>query len=152
MICYSYYSCGMTSQGRELCNSWIDCTSAPEVSSCLMASFVLSDDRFTQTNIAILTDCMRFQIPTYNVHLKVDMHLRNKDEYGSDRDDAAVRAHGRFIADTRANIKKNFKEGGLPDQRIHTVSNRTLPSIVKDHSPRFPTKDVLALVRSQHRR
>ncbi|KAI5995087.1 hypothetical protein EDD15DRAFT_2365996 [Pisolithus albus] len=83
-----------------------------------MASFVLSDDRLTQTNIAILTNCMRFQIPTYNVHLKVDMHLHNKDEYGSDRDDAPVRAHGRFIADT------------------------TLLSIVKDHSPRFPHKTV----------
>ncbi|KAI5984427.1 hypothetical protein EDD15DRAFT_2308488, partial [Pisolithus albus] len=81
----------MTSQGQGLCNSWIDCTSAPEVSSCLMASFVLFDDRFTQTDIAVLTNSMRFQIPAYNVHLIADIHIRNKDEYSSDRDDAAVR-------------------------------------------------------------
>ncbi|KAI6027912.1 hypothetical protein PISMIDRAFT_15384 [Pisolithus microcarpus 441] len=71
-----------------------------------------------------------FQIPTYSIRLKVDMYIRNRDD-----------AHRRFIADTRANVK-NFKEGGLSDQRIHAVSNKTLLSIVKDRSPSFPHKTI----------
>ncbi|KAI5984221.1 hypothetical protein EDD15DRAFT_2521761 [Pisolithus albus] len=133
-------------KGQGLCNSWLDCTSAPEVSSCLMAPFVRFDDRFTQTNIPILTNRMRFQIPTYNVRLKADIH-------SATRMSTAVIVtpqldHGRFIADTRANVKKKFTEGGLPDQRIHAVSNKArLSRTAHQDSPTIDelklTKDVL---------
>lgn len=71
-----------------------------------------------------------------------------KDGYDSDRDCATAReslfpsVRGRFTADTRANVKKNFEEGGLPDQRVYIVSNKTLLSIVKDHSLRLPHKTI----------
>ncbi|KIK11293.1 hypothetical protein PISMIDRAFT_19657 [Pisolithus microcarpus 441] len=105
---------------------------------------VLFDDRFTQMDIAILTNCMRFQISTYIVRSKADVHIRNityEEGYNSDRDDAPVReslfpsARRRFIASMRTNLKENLKEGGLPDQRVYIVSNNILLSNVKDRSP-----------------
>ncbi|KAI6011300.1 interferon-inducible GTPase-domain-containing protein [Pisolithus marmoratus] len=104
---------------------------------------VLFDNRFTQTDIAILTNCRRFQIPTYIVRSKADVHIRNimyDDGYDSAHDEMPRReslysaARERLIADTRANVKRNLKEAGLPDQRVYIVSNRTLLSIVKDRS------------------
>ncbi|KAI5995075.1 hypothetical protein EDD15DRAFT_2256277 [Pisolithus albus] len=47
-------------------------------------------------------------------------------------------------------MKKNPKKGGLPDQRVYAVSNRTLLSIVmKDSSPKLPHKiiDELELIK-----
>ncbi|KAI6103309.1 interferon-inducible GTPase-domain-containing protein [Pisolithus croceorrhizus] len=119
---------------------------------------VLFDNRFTQTDIAILTNCMRFQIPTYIVRSKADIHIRNimhQDGYDSDRDDATVReslfpsARRRFIADTRATVKKNLNEAGLPDQRVYIISNKKLLSIVKDRSLMFPHRiiDELELIK-----
>ncbi|KAI5994074.1 interferon-inducible GTPase-domain-containing protein [Pisolithus orientalis] len=119
---------------------------------------VLFDNRFTETDIAILTNCRRFQIPTYIVRSKADIHIRNimhKDGYDSDRDDRAVReslfpdARRRFITDTRASVKKNLKEGGLPDQRVYMISNSTLLSIVRDRSLWAPHKiiDELELIK-----
>ncbi|KAI6015395.1 hypothetical protein BKA83DRAFT_14329 [Pisolithus microcarpus] len=54
---------------------------------------VLFDNRFTETDIAILTNCRRFQIPTYIIRSKADVHIRNiiyKDGYDNDRDDVTV--------------------------------------------------------------
>jgi GTP-binding protein EngB required for normal cell division len=51
---------------------------------------VLFDNRSTMTDIAILTNCRRFKIPTYIVRSKADQHIRNimKDmEYDSDDDE-----------------------------------------------------------------
>ncbi|KAI5984431.1 hypothetical protein EDD15DRAFT_2137302, partial [Pisolithus albus] len=75
--------------------------------------FVLFDNRFTQTDIATLTNCMRFRIPTYIVRSTVDVHIRNimyKDGLDGDCDDVTVceslfpSTCGRFIADTQANV------------------------------------------------
>ncbi|KAI6114567.1 interferon-inducible GTPase-domain-containing protein [Pisolithus sp. B1] len=119
---------------------------------------VLFDNRFTEMDIAILMNCRRFQIPTYIVRSKADAHILNimqEDGYDRDRDDAAVReslfpsARGRFIAETRATVRKNLKEAGLPNQRVYIVSNKTLLSIVKDRSLGFPHNivDELELIR-----
>lgn len=107
---------------------------------------VLFDNRFTQTDIAILTNCRRFQIPTYIVRSKADIHIRNimyENGYDSDFDEMPGResqystARQKFIADTRENVKRNLKEAELPDQRVYMISNRTLLSIVKDRSLQF---------------
>ncbi|KAI6030359.1 hypothetical protein EDC04DRAFT_2922972 [Pisolithus marmoratus] len=105
---------------------------------------VLFDNRFTQMDIAILTNCMRFQIPTYIVRSKVDIHIRNimqEDGYDSDCDDVTMY--------TRATVKKNLMEASLPDQRVYIVSNKTLLSIVRDRSLRFPHRiiDELELIK-----
>ncbi|KIK16303.1 hypothetical protein PISMIDRAFT_113712, partial [Pisolithus microcarpus 441] len=89
--------------------------------------FVLFSNRFTQTDIVTLTNCMRFQIPTYIVFSKVDVHICNimyKDGHDRDCDDVTAHkslfpsTHGRFIADTQANVKTNLEEGVLPDQHV----------------------------------
>ncbi|KAI6017193.1 interferon-inducible GTPase-domain-containing protein [Pisolithus microcarpus] len=119
---------------------------------------VLFDNRFTETDIAILTNCRRFQIPTYIVRSKADVHIRNiMYEYGYDsahdevprRESLYRTARERFIADTRANVKRNLKQAELPDQRVYMVSNRTLLSIVRDRSLGFSYKiiDELELIK-----
>ncbi|KAI5995097.1 hypothetical protein EDD15DRAFT_2529447 [Pisolithus albus] len=49
----------------------------------------------------------------------------------------------------RGHIKKNPKKSGLPDQRVYTVFNKTLLSMVKDRSPTLPHKiiDELELIK-----
>ncbi|KAI6103308.1 hypothetical protein EV401DRAFT_2214489 [Pisolithus croceorrhizus] len=82
---------------------------------------VLFDNRFTETDIAILMNCRRFQIPTYIVRSKADVHIRNiMYEYGYDsahdegprRESLYRTARERFIADTRANVKRNLQKAG----------------------------------------
>ncbi|KAI6114568.1 interferon-inducible GTPase-domain-containing protein [Pisolithus sp. B1] len=84
---------------------------------------VLFDNRFTETDIAILMNCRRFQIPTYIVRSKADVHIRNiMYEYGYDsahdegprRESLYRTARERFIADTRANVKRNLQQAELP--------------------------------------
>ncbi|KAI6011297.1 hypothetical protein EDC04DRAFT_778581 [Pisolithus marmoratus] len=110
---------------------------------------VLFDTRFAQTDIAILTNCRRFQVPTYIVRSKADIHIHNimcPDGYDSDPDNATVReslfpgARGRFIAATRENVEENLTKADLPDQRVYMVSNRMLLSMVKGHPLRSPHK------------
>ncbi|KAI6027862.1 interferon-inducible GTPase-domain-containing protein [Pisolithus microcarpus] len=116
------------------------------VFDCVIALF---DNRFTETDIAILTNCRRFQIPTYIVRSKADVHIRNiMYEYGYDsahdemprRESLYTTARERFITDTRTNVKRNLKEAELPDQRVYMVSNETLLSIVRDRSLGFSYK------------
>ncbi|KAG6329072.1 hypothetical protein ID866_10016 [Astraeus odoratus] len=125
---------------------------------------VLFDNRFTQTDVAILKNCRRFQIPAYIVRSKADVHIRNimyDDGYNSDHDDGSQRealysrARKRFIEDTQATVRKNLEGADLPDQRVYIISNRTLRSIVKDRrlSPKIIDeleliKDILGEVRS----
>ncbi|KAI6027885.1 hypothetical protein BKA83DRAFT_4049583, partial [Pisolithus microcarpus] len=56
--------------------------------------FVPFDNHFTQTDITTLTNCMRFQIPTYIICSKVDIHICNityKDRHDRDCDDVTAR-------------------------------------------------------------
>ncbi|KAI5988323.1 hypothetical protein EDD15DRAFT_2198990 [Pisolithus albus] len=100
---------GVMPQEQGLSYSRIGCILARRASSCLIVSLVLFDDRFTQMDVVVLMSCMRFQIPTYILRSKVDVHIRNipyKNGFDSDREDATAReslfpsACERFIADT----------------------------------------------------
>ena len=108
---------------------------------------VLFDNRFTMTDIAILSNCGRFKIPSYIVRSKADQHIRNmmrENGYDSEDEDGDPRererlykeARQRFMEETRENIKNNLDNANLPDQRVYIVSNDTLLSIVKGKSPR----------------
>ena len=117
---------------------------------------VLFDNRFSEIDIAILTNCRRFQIPTYIVRSKADVHIRNlmyDDGYSSDHDDSIRResmyaaARQRLVADTRETVRRNLKEADLPDQRVYIVSNRTLMPIVKDRSLSYRIIDELELMK-----
>ena len=108
---------------------------------------VLFDNRFTMTDIAILSNCGHFKIPTFIVRSKADQHIRNlmrENGYDSEDEDGGSRerdrlykeARQRFVEETRENVKHNLKNANLLDQRVYIVSNDTLLSIVKGKSPR----------------
>ncbi|KAI6120397.1 interferon-inducible GTPase-domain-containing protein, partial [Pisolithus croceorrhizus] len=108
---------------------------------------VLFDNRFTMTDVAILSNCARFNIPAFIVRSKADQHIRNvmkemgydSDDEDSDpesRDRLYQEARQHFIEETRENIKSNLENANLPDRRVYIVSNDTLLSIVKGRAPR----------------
>lgn len=108
---------------------------------------VLFDNRFTMTDVAILSNCARFNIPAFIVRSKADQHIRNvMKEMGYDSDDENAdselrdrlyqEARQHFIEGTRENIKSNLENANLPDRRVYIVSNDTLVSIVKGRAPR----------------
>lgn len=102
---------------------------------------VLVGDRFTQTDLAILENCRRFQIPTYIVRSKADFHVRNLMNdmgYDSDDDDDESQyetmynpARERYISDTQATVQQNLGDAMLPVQNVYLVSNKVLLSAVK---------------------
>ena len=117
---------------------------------------VLFDARFTTTDIAILMNCRRFQIPTYIVRSKADAHIRNimRDlGYESESDDRARRtelyaaARTQYIAETRATVQRNLKDASLPDQRVYLVCNTTVLSTVKNFTLSPKTIDELDLMK-----
>jgi GTP-binding protein EngB required for normal cell division len=107
---------------------------------------VLFDNRFTHTDIAILLNCRRFQIPTYIVRSKADQHIENiMKEMGYDEDDdedrtqrdsmyATAREH--FIDETRRNVKANLVDATLPDQMVYIVSSTCLRGVAKGGQPK----------------
>ncbi|KAI6040375.1 interferon-inducible GTPase-domain-containing protein [Pisolithus marmoratus] len=114
---------------------------------------VLFDNRFTMTDVAILSNCARFNIPAFIVRSKADQHIRNvmrEMEYDSDDEDGDVGSRDRlyqearqhFIEETRENIKSNLENANLPDRRVYIVSNDTLLSIVKGRSPKKAIDEV----------
>ncbi|KAG6331108.1 hypothetical protein ID866_7979 [Astraeus odoratus] len=114
---------------------------------------VLFDNRFTVTDVAILTNCARFNIPAYIVRSKADQHIRNMSRdmgYDSDDEDQGkstrVRlrkeARQKFIKETRESVKSNLEKANLPDQRVYIVSKSTLLRIVKGKTPSDVTDEV----------
>lgn len=112
---------------------------------------VLFDNRFTETDAAILTNCRRFRIPTYIVRSKADVHIDNVIKDMADMDDTDLDddfdqiddfdqathqstreiAREKFIADTRATVEHNLRVADLPDQRVYIISSRTLLTTTK---------------------
>ncbi|KAG2141502.1 interferon-inducible GTPase-domain-containing protein [Suillus cothurnatus] len=107
---------------------------------------VLFDNRFTMTDIAILTNCRRFKIPTYIVRSKADQHIRNimKDMgYDSDDDESGDQkkrlyqaARQQFIQQTRQSVKDNLENANMPNQRVYIVSNEPMLGVVKEKRPK----------------
>lgn len=107
---------------------------------------VLFDNRFTMTDIAILTNCRRFKIPTYIVRSKADQHIRNimKDMgYDSDDDESEDQkkklyqaARQQFIQQTRQSVKDNLENANMPNQRVYIVSNEPMLGVVKERRPK----------------
>jgi len=108
---------------------------------------ILFDSRFTMTDIAILTNCRRFNIPTYIVRSKADQHILNiiqdmPDEDDEDDDDETRNkrlypiARRHFIELTRQTVKDNLESANLPDQRVYIVSKDTMTAVVRDKRPK----------------
>ncbi|KAG2105093.1 interferon-inducible GTPase-domain-containing protein [Suillus discolor] len=100
---------------------------------------VLFDNRFTDVDIAILSNCRRFKIPTYIVRSKADQHIRNIMNdmgYDSDGDSNTFKrvhqaAQQQFIDQTRQSVKDNLEISNLPEQRVYIVSNKTMLNVSK---------------------
>ncbi|OJA18027.1 hypothetical protein AZE42_07035 [Rhizopogon vesiculosus] len=107
---------------------------------------VLFDNRFTMTDIAILTNCRRFKIPTYIVRSKADQHIRNlMRDMGYDSDDEDDEdnkkklyrnARQQFIDQTRRSVKDNLENANIPDQRVYIISNEAMLGVVKEKRPK----------------
>lgn len=61
---------------------------------------ILFDNGFSETDVAILRNCRRFQIPTYIVRSKADVHIRNimyDEGYRSDHHERTRKASGKIL-------------------------------------------------------
>ncbi|EPS93844.1 hypothetical protein FOMPIDRAFT_59929 [Fomitopsis schrenkii] len=95
---------------------------------------VAIDARFTATDIAILRNCVFFQIPTFIVRSKSKQHIENvaKDLPSEDASGLTLeRARETYIRETRANIEENLKTAELPQQRVYLVDKDILVRVVK---------------------
>ncbi|EPS98946.1 hypothetical protein FOMPIDRAFT_13318, partial [Fomitopsis schrenkii] len=102
------------------------------------AIIVLFDNRFTESDIAILRNCVRFQIPAYIVRSKAKQHIENMvaDMGGDDLEDrerAELKAQARehYVLETRASVARNLTQAELPAKRVYLVDSVTLARIVK---------------------
>jgi hypothetical protein len=98
---------------------------------------VVYNDRFSDTDVAILENCGRFGIPSYIVRSKSDIHVNNLvkalPDYDSDDDEhdysspvLGQKARDQYIEKTRWNVHDNLEKAGLPQQRVYLVSRDTL--------------------------
>ncbi|KAI5986732.1 P-loop containing nucleoside triphosphate hydrolase protein [Pisolithus marmoratus] len=120
---------------------------------------VLFSDSFTTTDLTILANCHRFQIPTFIVRSKSDQHILNimtDMGYDSDKENTNRRAQfykvarQRYISETRRSVRRNLTEANLPDQRVYTVSKKTLLGAVKDQGPKGIIDEVELLTDLYH--
>lgn len=104
---------------------------------------VLTDNRFMQTDEAILRNCARFQIPSYIVRSKSLQHIQNilndtpydenKDE---DEDVRMEKAIKQYVAETRYSVAQNLEKAGLPQQRVYVVDKETLVQVTSGKGPK----------------
>jgi energy-coupling factor transporter ATP-binding protein EcfA2 len=119
------------------------------------AIIVVFDNRFTQSDLAILEHSARFKIPTFIVRSKSEVHIDNIMKslpgYPDDDDDDVdenIRAqyfplaYSQYVEQTRASVAENLrgwesrkgreKAPKLADKRVYLVSKGTLMSIVNE--------------------
>ncbi|KAI6013677.1 P-loop containing nucleoside triphosphate hydrolase protein [Pisolithus microcarpus] len=116
---------------------------------------VLFDNRFTATDIAILSNAKQLKIPTYIVRSKADQHIANLtkdmecDSDQDDEDDAGRRdrlftdPRKQFIEETRKSVKTNLEKAGLPDQRVYIVSKDTIQTLLSPATERKLKRKVI---------
>ena len=111
---------------------------------------VVFDARFTATDIAILRNCVAFQIPTFIVRSKSRQHIVNvardarpdgdqdgddsdleDDSGGTDTQDRMAKARDSYIQDTRRSVKKELEKAALDPQRVYIIDKDDLVKAVK---------------------
>jgi hypothetical protein len=106
---------------------------------------VLFDNRFTETDVAILRNSRRFGIPSYIVRSKSNQHIENimtDSGYDSDNEDddnqasLLATARDRFITETNESVEQNLMQAELPSQRVYIVCKETLLAVVEGRTPR----------------
>jgi hypothetical protein len=115
---------------------------------------VLFDNRFTATDVAILRNCRRFNIPSYIVRSKSNQHIENvladlmeqrADDEDEDEDDNSKHAkrselypvaRDTFVKHTRQNVMDNLRKAELPPQRTYIISKDAVLAIAKGRVPK----------------
>jgi GTP-binding protein EngB required for normal cell division len=105
---------------------------------------VVVNNRFTATDVAILSNARRFGIPAFIVRSKADQHIRNlmkdigynSDDEGGDKASYFTRARDQYVAETIRSIRTNLQEAKLPDQPVYLVSNIALQAAVTGKTPK----------------
>ncbi|KZT00057.1 P-loop containing nucleoside triphosphate hydrolase protein [Laetiporus sulphureus 93-53] len=111
---------------------------------------VVLNDRFTDTDIAILRNCARFNIPSYIVRSKSLNHIDNlvddmpsdddeDDDEDDDSEDEATEdkaakwamARAQYERVSRKSVADNLKKAGLAEQRLYLVDKRTMIRVRK---------------------
>lgn len=117
------------------------------------AIIVLFDSRFVDTDITILENCKKFNIPAFIVRSKSDTQIKaiadeiresldedesedEEDLKSKERDAKRARidldAKELYTSLTRKNVRENLKKAGLDeDQKVYLISRRTLLRIVR---------------------
>lgn len=104
------------------------------------AIVVLTDSRFTATDIAILQNCERFQIPSYIVRSKSLQHIQNvlndmpRVRY-EEFETRWERARSKYMAETQKNVSANLLQAGLPPQAVYMVDKEVLLEIAEGNNP-----------------
>jgi hypothetical protein len=102
---------------------------------------VLFDTRLTSTDIAILRNCARFNIPSYIVRSKANQHIQNMMEdmgYSEDdrQDELYAVARDKFVAETRKSLRLNLQKAQLPEQKVYIVAKDALLRVVGGGKPK----------------
>jgi chemotaxis protein histidine kinase CheA len=106
---------------------------------------VLFDNRFTATDVAILKNCERFNIPSYIVRSKSNQHIRNiladMEHNSEDEDDEnrklekraelLPRARAMFIKESRKTVKANLEKAQLSQKRVYLISKDDMLTVIK---------------------
>ncbi|EPS92831.1 hypothetical protein FOMPIDRAFT_59982 [Fomitopsis schrenkii] len=104
---------------------------------------VLFDIRLTETDIAILRNAARFDIPTYIVRSKALQHIRNlaRDLTGedSDEDDEDAQISPVVLQGARETYLEAAK---LPQQRVYIVDKDRLAKVVKGKPVKNPIDEL----------
>ncbi|KAG2121967.1 hypothetical protein DEU56DRAFT_693919, partial [Suillus clintonianus] len=90
---------------------------------------VVVNNRFTATDVALLSNARRFGITAFIVRSKADQHIRNlmkdigynSDDEGGNKASDFARARDQYVAETTRSIKTNLQEAKLPDQPVYLV-------------------------------
>ncbi|THH20327.1 hypothetical protein EW146_g1007 [Bondarzewia mesenterica] len=115
---------------------------------------VLFDNRFTATDVAIIKNCARFNIPSYIVRSKSNQHILNvmmdmgydEEEDEEVRHAIAATARSKFILETRQSVERNLRDAKLPQQKVYIVSKDLLLMVISGKKPKAPI-DEIELVR-----
>ncbi|GBE83223.1 interferon-inducible GTPase-domain-containing protein [Sparassis latifolia] len=98
---------------------------------------VLFDNRFTETDVSLLHNCSRFNIPSYIVRSKSNQGIKNTVEEMREDDEECEdsllyeRARERFTARAKESVRENLSRAGLLDQRVYIVCRDGLRKVVK---------------------
>ncbi|KAK0218298.1 interferon-inducible GTPase-domain-containing protein [Armillaria nabsnona] len=114
------------------------------------AIIILFNDCFTATDIAILKNSERYNIPTYIVRSKSDVHIENimkrkKRGAGARRDPASILhdACKEYLTRTQESVRSNLMKNDPPirSKKLYAVSRDTLTMVVRGE----PLEDILVL-------